>query len=143
MPPPAMTTGSLFRGALLEEDREAFDFTFRVYKIDALARDEPGVSFAAQLVLDQPGPEALLFAAELDDLHVLMKEFQATKYLVNRKAIEVVDKAMELSGGAGYFSSNPLSRLYRDVRAGPFMQPFSPNEAFEYIGKVALGVPLD
>ena len=80
------------------------------------------------------------FDVELADLHQLMKELQCAKSIVNRKAIEIVDKAMTLSGGAGFFSSNILSRLYRDVRAGPFMQPFSPNEAFEYIGRLALGL---
>jgi alkylation response protein AidB-like acyl-CoA dehydrogenase len=78
--------------------------------------------------------------AGLDVAHGLMKEFQCAKWLVNRRAIEVVDQAMTLSGGSGYAAPSPLARLYRDVRAGPFMQLFSPNEAFEYIGRVALGI---
>jgi alkylation response protein AidB-like acyl-CoA dehydrogenase len=93
-------------------------------------------SHTDRLVVDTPVSQQ-----SLDDLHELMAAFQATKLDVQRTAIDVVDKAMQLSGGAGYLANNPLGRWYRDVRAGPFMQPLSVNEAHEYIGKVALGQP--
>src|SRR5262245_45596243 len=60
MPPPAMTTGSRF----LEEDGDAFDFTFRVYKIDALARDAEAVPTANQAMLDESCPQPLFLIPE-------------------------------------------------------------------------------
>jgi alkylation response protein AidB-like acyl-CoA dehydrogenase len=74
-------------------------------------------AMAVDGVFSQPPANRL----PLDDLHALMKDLQCTKQFVTRKAIEIVDRALTASGGGGYLSQHPLSRLYRDVRAGPFM----------------------
>ena len=37
--------------------------------------------------------------------------------LVNQGAIDIVSLAMDLMGGAGFTNTQPLARLYRDVRA--------------------------
>jgi len=76
----------------------------------------------------------------LELAHHVMKDFQSAKWIVNKRAIEVVNMAMDIAGGGGFLAGNTLSRLYRDVRAGPFMQPFSPTDARDYIGKVTVGL---
>jgi alkylation response protein AidB-like acyl-CoA dehydrogenase len=78
---------------------------------------------------------------ELDVAHECMRDYQCAKWVVNQNAIRIVSRAMDVTGGGAYMSRNELSRLYRDVRAGPFMQPFSPTEAREYVGRIALGLP--
>ncbi|MCH8009611.1 MAG: acyl-CoA/acyl-ACP dehydrogenase, partial [Chloroflexi bacterium] len=80
--------------------------------------------------LDEYFAEHRMGESDHDALYLLAKDLQCTKWFVNRKAVEVVDRALTASGGSGYMSKSPLSRMYRDARAGSFMQPYSPNEAF-------------
>ena len=77
---------------------------------------------------------------EGDGLAALFAEVQAGKTFINEAAVRVVDRALALSGGAGYMAAHPLSRAYRDVRAGAFMHPLGANRAYELIGEVALGL---
>ena len=79
----------------------------------------------------------------LAEAHEIMRDYQCAKWVVNRGAIEIVSRAMDLVGGGGFMNAHPLTRLYRDVRAGPFMQPYAPPEAREYVGKVSLGLMPD
>lgn len=70
--------------------------------------------------------------------HELMQSYQAAKWVINRGAINIVDRAMDLCGGGAFMQGHELSRLYRDVRAGPFMQPHAPPDIRLYVGQVAL-----
>ena len=56
-------------------------------------------------------------------------------------AIRIVDLALEVVGGAGYFRRSPLERMYRDVRAGVIM-PYNNPEARSLFGRNALGIEI-
>jgi alkylation response protein AidB-like acyl-CoA dehydrogenase len=72
-------------------------------------------------------------------LEALFAEAQAAKAFVNEAAARIVDRALALSGGAGYAGASPLARAYRDVRAGAFMHPLGANRAYDHLAHVALG----
>ena len=97
-------------------------------------------SILAQAAVQAEARLADIRCSVLFEGHRVMADFQCAKWLINRKTIDIVNQAMTLIGGSSYLRENPLARFYRDVRAGPFMQPFSPNEALEYIGRTALGI---
>lgn len=103
-----------------------------------LAASRGVLSRAAALIDDQraANPDS---DGSAEELGALFAEAQAAKAFVNEAAARVVDRALALSGGAGYVSSSPLARAYRDVRAGAFMHPLGANRAYDYIGAVALG----
>jgi alkylation response protein AidB-like acyl-CoA dehydrogenase len=72
-------------------------------------------------------------------LAALFAEAQAAKAFVGEAAARSVDRALALSGGAGYLNGSPLARAYRDVKAGSFMHPLGANRAYDYLAQVALG----
>ena len=67
-------------------------------------------------------------------------EVQAAKAFLTSAAVRVVDRALALSGGAGYMARHPLSKAWRDVRAGGFMHPLGANRAAGLLARTALGV---
>jgi len=119
------------RQALAEVQADAYALTA---VIDQLGRRADAMADALR---DAPGTVDRAAAEEF------MAEFQAAKLNVNRLACRVVDGALALAGGTGYTGADPLGRLVRDVRAGQFMQPFSPHEGLGFIGAVAAGLPPD
>ena len=68
--------------------------------------------------------------------------FVATRQVVINHALDIVDKAMDLSGGAAVFRANRLEQIFRDVRMGRF-HPGNSMLAHELIGKLCLGLDPD
>ena len=65
-----------------------------------------------------------------------------TRYFVINEAYDIVDRALDLSGGAGAFKRSRLEQLFRDVRMGRF-HPGNTLLAHELIGKLCLGIDPD
>jgi alkylation response protein AidB-like acyl-CoA dehydrogenase len=75
-----------------------------------------------------------------EEITAVFSEGQAAKTFVGEAATRVVDRALALSGGAGYLNGSPLARAYRDVRAGAFMHPLGANRAYAFLARTALGL---
>jgi alkylation response protein AidB-like acyl-CoA dehydrogenase len=65
-----------------------------------------------------------------------------TRYRVIGEAFDIVDRALDLTGGGGAFRRNRMEQLFRDVRMGRF-HPGNTMLAHELIGKLSLGINPD
>ena len=65
-----------------------------------------------------------------------------TRHRVITDSFDIVDRAMDLTGGAGAFTRNRMEQLYRDARMGRF-HPGNTLLAHELVGKLSLGLNPD
>jgi len=98
-----------------------------------------GVLSRAATLIDDHRAANPTYDGTAEELEALFAEAQAAKAFVNEAAARIVDRALALSGGAGYVNGSALARAYRDVKAGSFMHPLGANRAYDYLGHVALG----
>ena len=66
----------------------------------------------------------------------------AAKHFAVTNAFEIVDTALDLTGGSGLFKRSRIEQLFRDVRLGR-IHPANRLAVYEIVGKSALGLDLD
>jgi alkylation response protein AidB-like acyl-CoA dehydrogenase len=71
-----------------------------------------------------------------------VNETMISRTLVAKHAIEAVELAMELAGGAGFYRAAGLERRFRDVQGARF-HPLQQGPQATYAGSMALGLPVD
>jgi alkylation response protein AidB-like acyl-CoA dehydrogenase len=69
-------------------------------------------------------------------------KLMAAKYFAVTNAWQVVDTAMDLTGGAGIFKRNRMEMLFRDARLGR-VHPSSSALTHEVVAKLSLGIDPD
>lgn len=97
------------------------------------------------LAYDALPPQIAALARDVDELADHGPRWFTLLSGVKHRAVvmakQVVDEAMLVAGGGSYFTSNELSRLYRDVLAGMF-HPSDPESAHSTAASAWLG-PLE
>ena len=63
------------------------------------------------------------------------------KYVASNNATRVLQRLVDVIGGASYSRKLPFERMWRDAQAGVFM-PMNNGRAKQFIGASALGVEL-
>ncbi|MGM0930795.1 MAG: acyl-CoA dehydrogenase family protein [Actinomycetota bacterium] len=100
---------------------------------------------AAALEMDGLYPQLASIARDVDTLadhgKLWFAKLAGIKIRATETAKEVVEKAVRVSGGGGYFRGRELERLYRDVLAGLY-HPSDDESAHSTIATAWLG-PLD
>jgi alkylation response protein AidB-like acyl-CoA dehydrogenase len=143
-----------FASVYLGAARRAFDITIaRMPKRTSIAltnsmAHHPEVQHqVAEMRMALDAAEALLdrtvadWSAGVDHADWPVRFVSARQVVINN-ALDVVDRAMDLSGGAAAFRANRLEQIFRDVRMGRF-HPGNTFLAHELIGKLCLGVNPD
>ncbi|HZM30342.1 MAG TPA: acyl-CoA dehydrogenase family protein [Acidimicrobiales bacterium] len=66
----------------------------------------------------------------------------SAKHFAVTKAFEIVDTALDLTGGSGLFKRSRIEQLFRDVRLGR-IHPANRLAVYEIVGKASLGIDPD
>src|SRR6266478_6584626 len=61
------------------------------------------------------------------------------KTIVARSALSAVERAMEICGGASFFRSMGIERLFRDIQGVRF-HPWQERRQYAFSGRIALGL---
>ncbi len=98
-----------------------------------------------QLLLDPIGPHLDRIAEDwshgVDHGATWPARIVSAKHHAAEACWRIVDRAMEVSGGAGMFRSNELEQLFRDARCGRF-HPANTFLVHEIVAKTTLGIDL-
>jgi alkylation response protein AidB-like acyl-CoA dehydrogenase len=71
-----------------------------------------------------------------------VNEVMMGRALVAEHAIQAVELALELAGGAGFYRAAGLERRFRDIQGARF-HPLQQGPQAAYAGSMALGLPVD